>query len=301
MHRCVRSFASGARFASGNRLQHGLGVFGLCAVPANHVAVVSMFGAPTGTVLSPGLGVYLPLLQRVTPVSCAVQNTSVDLTMYTKDQASVKLSIMIQWRVSAEQATDFLTKLSDPKTQMVSYVEKELRTVVSRRTLQELFGQQGPISEEVEQVLSKEMATYGLSIVDTQINSVEPERAIRDAMAKVVSGQRELEAARYAAEAMRVRMTAEAEAEAIRKRLQGEGTAAERHAVLHGLEEDVKHMSLRLGITPAALMEYVLELQRLDAATRVAVSHNAKVIMWPESSSRAATLALETANTAVPT
>lgn len=278
-----------------SRLQHTKGVFGVCFMPANHVGVVSQFGALTGTIVPPGLGVYLPMLQRVTSVSCAVISQSVEVGMYTKDSASVTLSVMIQWRVKPEHAADYLTKLDNPEAQLLSYVEKELRTAVSRRTLQELFGQQASISEEVEAALAAEMATYGITIVDTQINAVTPDGAIRASMAKVVSSQRNLDAARYQADATRIQLTAEAEAEARRKELQGQGTAAERRAVLSGLEDDLKHMSERLGIPPSDLMQYVLQMQNLDALARLAVSPNAKVLVWPAPKSRDTALALETA------
>jgi regulator of protease activity HflC (stomatin/prohibitin superfamily) len=253
-------------------------MFGVCILPANHVGVVSTFGR-IDYMIEPGLNGYIPLVQRVTLVNNATRDESVEVRLFTSDHASVSLGVMIQWMVPPAGAGDFLTKLDNPKAQLASYIEKELRTAVSRRTLAELFGQQSVISDEIEVALRDQMRGFGIVIVDTQINAVVPEKSIAAAMSAVVASQRELEATRNRAEAVRISMVAEASADAERKKLQGEGTAAERRAVLHGLEEDVRAMADRTGVPADDLLRYVLALQKIDVLGALSRSPNAKVIV----------------------
>ena len=101
-------------------------------------------------------------------------------------------------------------------------------------------------------------------------------------MNRVVASENEKTAAKNQGEAQKLRTVLHAEAEAEAKRLQGEGIAAQREAIVKGLSVSVD--SLR-GAMPSAdpqtLMNLVLINQYFDAMRDIAHGDKAKVIFVP--------------------
>ncbi|AVK76773.1 SPFH like incomplete domain containing protein [Pandoravirus macleodensis] len=82
------------------------------------------------------------------------------------------------------------------------------------------------------------------------------------------------------AEADKLRIVKEAEAEADRKRLQGEGIAAMRKAMLSGYEEGITGLARSLGLSAHEAMVATMVTQYIDAMEKLAASSNAKTILY---------------------
>jgi regulator of protease activity HflC (stomatin/prohibitin superfamily) len=87
-------------------------------------------------------------------------------------------------------------------------------------------------------------------------------------MNEINASKRNREAALNEAEANKMRMIKEAEADAERKRLQGEGIAMLRNAIIKGYEQGIADMSAKLSITPKEAMTVTLVTQYIDALDR---------------------------------
>jgi len=72
-----------------------------------------------------------------------------------------------------------------------------------------------------------------------------------------------------------------AEADAESKRLQGEGVANQRKAIVEGLRESVKQFQDATGVNATEVLRLVLLTQYFDTLKKIGVSAGSKVIMLP--------------------
>lgn len=83
-------------------------------------------------------------------------------------------------------------------------------------------------------------------------------------MNRINESKRLREAAEYEAETAKLVEIKKAEAEAESKRLQGEGVAAQRKAILKGLQEGVDNLAHTIGVTAEETMKYTMMAQYFD-------------------------------------
>jgi len=134
------------------------------------------------------------------------------------------------------------------------------------------------ISKEIMEDLAKKMSHYGYTIVDTLITDIDPEQKVKAAMNRITQARRLREAAEYEAETSKVVKVKQSEAEAVSKQLQGEGVAAQRKAILHGLQEGVADLTNAIGVSPMETMKYVMLTQYFDMLRDVGSSPNKNTV-----------------------
>jgi regulator of protease activity HflC (stomatin/prohibitin superfamily) len=88
-------------------------------------------------------------------------------------------------------------------------------------------------------------------------------------------------AAQAKGEANKILTVKNAEAEAESKRLQGEGIANQRKAIVEGLRESVKQFQEATGVNANDVLRLVLMTQYFDTLKEIGMSAGSKVIMMP--------------------
>ncbi len=101
-------------------------------------------------------------------------------------------------------------------------------------------------------------------------------------MNDINAAAREREATVSRAETEKLLLVKKAEAEAESKRLQGEGIANQRKAIVEGLRESVEHFSASVeGTTAKDAMAMVLLTQYFDMMKEVAGTNRSNTVMMP--------------------
>ena len=132
-------------------------------------------------------------------------------------------------------------------------------------TLDETFDQQSQIAIDVKNNLDASMSEFGYSIVKSLITDLVPDDKVKAAMNDINAAQREREATVSRAETEKLLLVKKAEADAESKRLQGEGIANQRKAIVEGLRDSVAKFSESVeGATPKDAMAMVLLTQYFD-------------------------------------
>ncbi len=109
------------------------------------------------------------------------------------------------------------------------------------------------------------MHEYGYNIVKVLISDIVPDPKVKAAMNDINAAQREREATVSRAETNKLLAVKQAEAEAESKRLQGEGIANQRRAIIAGLKDSIEDFSKAVaGATPHDVMQLVLITQYFD-------------------------------------
>jgi len=253
-----------------------------CAcIPERTYGVVQRFGRFVKA-LPPGLGCLCwPVENVIGTVSTKLQQWTIKSEVKTKDNVFVTLVISIQYLIQIENVETAYYSMQDPKSQVTSFVENTLRSIAPNLILDDLFAQKDKVSLHIKEDLSKKMESYGYHLIDTLITEIEPEHGVKDAMNKINTEMRLREAAQFQAETRKILAIREAEAQSESKRLQGEGTAKQRLAIIEGLRKGIDDMSKSTDSSPKEAMQYVLITQYFDTLREIGTSPNKGTLFLP--------------------
>ncbi|MDD7541896.1 MAG: SPFH domain-containing protein [Mobiluncus porci] len=226
----------------------------------------------------PGLRIKIPIVDRIAKkVPLRIMQLDSVVETKTKDNVFVTIPVSVQYQV--QSVADSYYRLANPERQIQSYVYDRVRTSLAKLDLDDAFSSKDQIAQDVETTLSAAMNAYGFAIINTLVTDINPDPTVRASMNSINAAQREREAAISLAEAEKIKIVKQAEADAEYKRLQGEGIAAQRKAIVDGLVE--QYESLRDAGIGAEAQEMLLLTQYFDTLQEVAKASNTQTLMLP--------------------
>ena len=245
-------------------------------------AIIERFGRYVRTA-APGLNVKIPLIDGIAQrVSLRVQQLPVEVETKTLDNVFVKLFVAVQYRVVEGQEADSYYKLQNHVDQITSYVLDVVRAKVPKMNLDEVFEKKDEVGTSVKTELDASMKIYGFEIPNALVTDVNPADNVKAAMNEIQTQQRLQVAAAAKGEANKILIVKNAEAEAESKRLQGEGIAKQRRAIVDGLRESIAAFTDKIGdVTAPEVLKLVLMTQYFDTMKEIGVSSGSKVILMP--------------------
>jgi regulator of protease activity HflC (stomatin/prohibitin superfamily) len=259
---------------------------GFFTVQQQSRAIVERFGRYLWTA-KPGLNFKVPYIDYVVQrVSLRVQQLPVEVETKTLDNVFVKLFVAVQFRVIEGSEADSFYKLQDHVEQIRSYVLDVVRAKVPKMNLDEVFEKKDDVGTAVKSELDVSMKIYGFEIPNALVTDVSPADNVKAAMNDIQTQQRLQVAAAAKGEANKILVVKNAEAEAESKRLQGEGIAKQRRAIVDGLRESIAAFTDQIGgVSAPEVLKLVLLTQYFDTMKEIGVSSGSKVILMPHSPS----------------
>jgi regulator of protease activity HflC (stomatin/prohibitin superfamily) len=177
---------------------------------------------------------------------------------------------------------DSYYKLQDHQEQIKSYVLDVVRAKVPKMNLDEVFEKKDDIGTAVKSELDVSMKIYGFEIPNALVTDVNPADSVKAAMNEIQTQQRLQVAAAAKGEANKILVVKNAEAEAESKRLQGEGIAKQRRAIVDGLRESIAAFTDKVSsVNEHEVLNLVLLTQYFDTIKEIGVSSGSKVILTP--------------------
>jgi len=258
-------------------------VFGsFFTVETAQVAIVQRLGK-FARVAGPGLNWKTPFIEVVVQrMSMKVQQFDVQVETKTQDNVFVQIPVSIQYKVMPDAVESAFYKLSDPVKQIESMVYNVVLGHVPKMKLDDTFLNQADIASDLRDSLDGSMKEYGYSIVKVLISDIVPDTKVKAAMNDINAAQREREATVSRAETNKLLLVKQAEAEAESKRLQGEGIANQRKAIISGLKDSVEDFAKTVpGSTPQDVMQLVLMTQYFDTLKDIAANDHTNTILVP--------------------
>ena len=244
--------------------------------------IIERFGRYVRTA-GPGLNVKLPIIEGIAQrVSLRVQQLPVEVETKTLDNVFVKLFVAVQYRVIEGSEANSYYKLQNPRDQITSYVLDVVRAQVPKMNLDEVFEKKDEVGASVKTELDVSMKVYGFEIPNALVTDVNPADSVKAAMNEIQTQQRLQVAAAAKGEANKILVVKNAEADAESKRLQGEGIAKQRRAIVDGLRESIAAFTDQIGgVSAAEVLKLVLMTQYFDTMKEIGVSAGSKVILVP--------------------
>jgi regulator of protease activity HflC (stomatin/prohibitin superfamily) len=142
----------------------------------------------------------------------------------------------------------------------------------------ELYQDPDTLCHLVKNSLGSLMKDNGYTILNTLVTNIEPDKEIQNAMNKVVASERLRQAAQNEADAEYIKSVRLAEADRDRKRLQGEGIAMQRQAILDGYRDSLSKMKEALGISAQEALNLTSKTMYYDTLERIGTSNNTRTL-----------------------
>ena len=253
-------------------------------VKTAEIAVIQRFGKFL-SIATPGLNWKVPIIDQIAGrVSLRVNQITLTMETKTKDNVFVTIPISVQARVREEKAFDAFYKLSDPISQIKSYVEQVILGHVPSMTLDEVFASQSGIAAAVKKELDVDMSEFGYEIVNVLVTDIVPDAKVKSAMNDINAAQREQVAANARGESEKILVVKKAEAEAESKALQGQGIANQRRAIIEGLQSSIEGLQKVVGgVSATETMQLVLITQYFDTLKSIGESNKTNTLFLSHS------------------
>lgn len=253
-------------------------------VPEQSAKVIQRLGK-YNRIASSGLSLKIPIFDSVAgTVNHRVQQLDVHVETKTSDNVFVNMQASVQYKVIKSKTKEAYYELDDPARQISSFIFDVIRAEVPKLELDDVFAKKDDIAVAVNKSLSASMDDYGFEIIKTLITDIDPDANVKASMNRINAAKRDKEAALQEAEASKITIVKEAEADAESKRLQGEGIAAQRLAIVKGFKESIEDFRDSLNeIDSTEVMQFVLLTQYFDTLNNIGSKQGNNTILVPHS------------------
>lgn len=256
---------------------------GLFIVKQQEVALIERLGK-YHSIAHAGLNFKIPFIDWIAgKLSLRIQQLDVKVETKTKDNVIVQIQVSVQYRIKDGGVYDAYYKLEDPTQQITAYVLDLVRSETPTMILDDIFEKKDSIANAVKSHLTNTMQDFGFEIIKALVTNIELEAKVKNAMNEINEQQRLQVAAQAKGEAEKILMVKKAEAEAESKRLQGEGTANQRKAIINGLSHSVEDFQKSVpGVSSAEIMNLVLITQYFDTLKEIGSHNKSSTILLPQ-------------------
>lgn len=255
-------------------------------VEQQSVAIVERLGKYS-RIAHAGLNIKIPFIESLRGrMSLRIQQLDVEVETKTKDNVFVKTQVSVQYRVKDGNVYDAFYKLNDDTGQIKSYVFDVIRAQVPKMLLDNVFEEKESIADAVKAELTDTMQEFGYEIVKALVTDIQPDDKVKAAMNEIVEQQRLRLAASEKGEAEKILQVKRAEAEAESMKLQGEGVANQRKAIIEGLRESVDQFQKSIpGASSQEVLSLVLVTQYFDTLKEIGANNKSNTILLQHSPS----------------
>ena len=146
-----------------------------------------------------------------------------------------------------------------------------------------MFETKEDLAQIIKSDLSDSMDDFGYAIIKSLITDIDPAPNVKAAMNQINATARLLVAAENEAEADKIRQVKSAEAEAESKKLQGEGIAQQRAAIIEGFKDSINDLKQVTGseVETQDVMNMVMMVQYFDALRDIGTSGQNNAVLIP--------------------
>ncbi len=163
--------------------------FSVRIVQQYQTSIVFTLGRFTRT-LSPGLNFIVPFIEWTTTVDMRVLTRDIPKQqVITKDNVPVTINGVVYFKVL--DASTAIIKVQDYLYAISQYAQAALRDVVGGMTFDNLLAERQIIGEEIEKIVRKESAAWGLEVVTIKIQDVDVPEELKKMMSRQASAERE--------------------------------------------------------------------------------------------------------------
>ncbi|MDR0930963.1 MAG: SPFH domain-containing protein [Clostridiales bacterium] len=230
-------------------------------------------------IANPGLSFKIPVIDRpVATLDLRIKSLQATLETKTQDNVFVDVVVSTQFRVDPNKISTAYYELSNPETQIQSYIADAIRSSIPTMTLDLAFENKEAIAVQVQQTVAEGMTSFGFIIVKTLITSIDPAAEVKQSMNAINAAQRQRQAAQELAEAEKIQIVTKAQANAEEQRLRGLGLSQQRQEIINGLSASINQLS-QFGIDDTKIITLLMLNQYMDTLSQFAEYGNSTLML----------------------
>ena len=139
----------------------------------------------------PGPIVLIPIMHSGVKVDLRTEVIDIPRqTNITKDNAPIDIDFLIYMRVMTDEASKSVLEVENYRQAVIGLAITTLRAVVGEMTVDEVLSKREKINNTLRTKLDDETARWGIKVTNVEIKTIEPERAIQEAMNRQMSAER---------------------------------------------------------------------------------------------------------------
>ena len=140
--------------------------------------------------LQPGLNLIIPFIEWTRVVDMRVLTRDIPKQqVITKDNVPVTINGVVYFKVLKSNMA--ILEVQDYNYALTQYAQAALRDVVGGLTFDDLLAERQKIGEEIEQIVKKESANWGLEVTAIKIQDVDVPEELKKMMSRQASAERE--------------------------------------------------------------------------------------------------------------
>ncbi|MTH96628.1 SPFH domain-containing protein [Roseibium sp. RKSG952] len=220
-----------------------------------------------------------PLESTDIDLNLRIQEIKSEIHAMTEDKASLIVPINLQYRVRIGSEYQAAYSLENVEQQIATYLEDKIRSAASRHKLVDAFGNSAFFEEAVKTEMGDILEKFGYDIVNVLVNDPQPSEAMRASFEKVLSAERNKEAATATAEAIRIERVGEAKAEAESLKIKADAFVEFRQTIAKGNSSAMQEFLDGVdGLVAKDVLEFFAGMDERDAI-RDAASKGGKIVL----------------------
>ncbi len=163
--------------------------FSIRIIQQYETGVVFQLGKYSRT-LQPGLNFIIPVIEYARVVDMRISTNDIPKQqVMTKDNVPVSINGVVYFKVTDAQTA--IIKVQSYIYAISQYAQAALKDVVGGMTLDDLLAERQKIGDEIENVIQKEAAKWGLEVTAIKIQDVEIAEDLKKIMSRQASAERE--------------------------------------------------------------------------------------------------------------
>ncbi len=196
----------------------------ITTVPTGHAGIKTRFGKVQNEVITEGLNVKVPFIEKIIRIDCRTQKIEVANATATKDLQEVTFTIAVNYNITKETAnemykttgTDFQNVILNPS------ILESIKAVTAQYKAEELITKRGEVSNKMQETLKEKIEAKGFNVIDFNIIDLDFSAEYNQAIEKKQVAEQQAQQAQYELEKARVENekkveNAKAEAEVMRQ------------------------------------------------------------------------------------
>jgi len=224
-------------------------------VPTGHVAVITLFGKVTGTVLPEGIHLINPLAAAQV-MSVQTQEFKETASVPSSEGLMMTLDTSLLLRLDAKRAADVLQKIGMDYTKNVvePMLRSAIRDVTAKHSANALYtGGREEVQQKIQEMLFKELGDRGIFVENVLLRDVQLPAMLKTSIEQKQQAEQE---------SLRMSFILQKEKqEAERKRIEAQGIADFQRIVAAGISQQL------------------LEWKGIEATEKLAASSNTKIVV----------------------
>ena len=167
-------------------------------VPTGYVGIKTRFGAVQDTVITEGINLKVPFIEKIVLLNCKVQKIEITSESSTKDMQTVNVSIAVNYNVNKETANSLYQEIGLNYEEIIikPAMLESIKASMAQYTAEELITKRSEVSEKIKETLISKMSNKYFTISGFNTTNINFSDAYNQAIEKKAVAQQEVETAK---------------------------------------------------------------------------------------------------------